>query len=127
MTRDIHLIFYPSPLFPAHWGLWIPSVGNPQIGKMVHVVGDVATGFEHQFKRNYSLITTTRRYDLVLLAKVDDKHVVDVPGNGEGSSDKNPADDIERKALTVPAPGKSLISASSQVGLLSHFLSCTIC
>jgi len=70
---------------------------------------------------------TTRRYDLVPLAKVDDKHVVDVPGNGEGSSDKNPADDIERKALTVPAPGKSLISASSQVGLLSHFLSCTIC
>jgi len=70
MTRDIHLIFYPSPLFPAHWGLWIPSVGNPQIGKMVHVVGDVATGFEHQFKRNYSLITTTRRYDLSSLPKL---------------------------------------------------------
>lgn len=110
MTREIYLVLYPSPLFLAHWGLFVPSAENSQLGKMIHVTGDVVNGFEHEFKRNYSLAKTTRRYNQILLATVDDKYVVDVPGDGSQSSDQAPADDIERKALTIPAPAKSLNS-----------------
>lgn len=125
MTRDIFLVVYHSPLFAAHWSLWVPSAKDPAIGKIIHVTGDAITGFDHEFKRNYSFADTLRKYSLIHLSSVEDKHVVDTPGDGSLSLDKDPVDDIERKALTVPAPGKSLLSAASQVSLaISRSLFC---
>lgn len=119
MTRDIYLIVYNSLLFPAHWTLWIPTKANPQIGKGIHVTGDAANGFQHEFKRNYDLSEEDRANRLFLLAQVDDRWVADVPGDGSFSVDTTPADDVETIALSVPAPGKSLrTSEGSAVSLL---------
>ena len=116
MAREVYLIIYHSPLFPAHWAFWIPSVESAKIGKKLHVFGDAAKGFEHEFQRNYSTAGTQRKHSLVLLANVEDKHIVDVPGDGSQSSDKTAADDIERQALAIPAPVKSLNPSADGVG-----------
>lgn len=114
--RKIYLIVYRSPLFPAHWSIWVPSLSNTDIGKRIQVTGDSAQGFEHEFVRNYNATGTKRQRSLFLLAEVDDKHVVDVPGDGTESIDTSAADDIERSALSIPAPGKSLRVTGSSVG-----------
>lgn len=111
--RDIYLIVYHSPMFPAHWAFWIPSISDPQVGKKIHVTGDSFRGFQHEFQRNYYPSTTGRTHSLILLASVEDQFVKDVPGNREFSVDTDAADDIEKKALEIPAPGKSLRSATS--------------
>jgi hypothetical protein len=116
MTREVYLIIYHSPLFPAHWALYVPSVNNPKVGKKIHVFGDVAKGFEHEFLRNYNPTGTQRRHSLVLLAEVEDQHVVDVPGDGSQSADKTATDGIEQMALSIPAPTKSLTSSIDEVG-----------
>lgn len=126
MTRDIYLIVYHSPLFPAHWALWIPSANNSQIGKKLHVFGDVANGFEHEFQRNYNPFNDQLKHSLVLLAEVEEKNVVDVPGDGSQTSDKNAMDDIERVALATLAPSKSLKASTDGVGHLFHVPSGTL-
>ncbi|KAF2123947.1 hypothetical protein P153DRAFT_327702 [Dothidotthia symphoricarpi CBS 119687] len=114
MPRAIYLVVFKSPLFPAHWGLWIPSAADPNIGKRIHASGDAATGFQIFFERNYDLVATRRRYQVLPLAQVLDQHVVDVEGDGSQWSDTTAHDYIEQVALSVPAPARSLISASSQ-------------
>lgn len=118
MVREISLLVYHSQLFPAHWGLWIPSAGNPTVGKVIHVTGDSFTGFGHELKRGYSTVNTDRKPGLFFLANVEDRHIVDTPVCGV---DTIAVDDIERIALATPAPAKSLNRASGEVGLLSRF------
>ncbi|TDL30184.1 hypothetical protein BD410DRAFT_893314 [Rickenella mellea] len=109
MTRDVFLIVYRSPVFPAHWALWIPSVDNTNVGKIINVIGDASSGFEHEFVRNHDLEEEShRRNDLVLLAKVNEEHIVDSLEDGSNVNDATAVDDIERKALEIPAPVKSL-------------------
>lgn len=112
MVRDISLLVYHSQLFPAHWGLWVPSAGNPTVGKVIHVTGDSFSGFGHELKRGYSTVNTDRKPDLFLLANVEDRHIVDTPVCGV---DTIAVDDIERIALATPAPVKSLNRASGEV------------
>ncbi|KAF2827132.1 hypothetical protein CC86DRAFT_466857 [Ophiobolus disseminans] len=115
MPRTVHLIVYNSPLFPAHWGLWIPQEdGDQNIGKLIHATGDARTGFQVAFKRNYDLGTTSRSYQLLPLAQVADQHVVDVKGDGSKGTDTIAHDYLEQVALSIPAPGRSLRSATSQ-------------
>lgn len=118
MTRKLFLIVYKSPLFPAHWSLWIPSLADPNIGKRIHVTGDVYSGFEHEFVRNYNLENDTRTQVSIMLGEVDDKHVVDDEDspdlkNDDEERDQTPRDRIEEIALEVPAPGPSMNSAST--------------
>jgi hypothetical protein len=122
MTRTIYLLVYNSPLFPAHWSLWIPSADNPDIGKRLHAIGDASAGFEIAFERNYDLTTDTRHYQILPLARVLDSHLVDVEGNGDPSTDQIAHDHIEDVVLSVSAPGRSLVAASSQVS--GVFLEC---
>src|ERR1700749_2017095 len=121
MPREIHIISYDSPIFPAHWALWIPSDRvndkGTKIGKVIHVTGDVFEGFVHEFKRNYVLEGTRRKYHSSLIATVPDASAVDVVGDGGLSMDRNAADAIERAALSIPAPAKSLLSFENSVGL----------
>ena len=124
MTRNIYLIVYGSPLFPAHWTLWIPTEANPQIGTGVHATGDVVNGFQHEFKRNYNLSEEDRAHRLFLLAQVEDQWVVDVPGDGSFSVDTTPTDGVETIALSVPAPGKSLRTSE---GSAVSALICILC
>jgi hypothetical protein len=122
-TRTIYLIIYNSPLFPAHWSLWIPSLHNPTIGKRLHAEGDPANGFHIIFERNYVLAADSRQHQCLPLAEVSDDHVVDVNGDGDGDgsegSNSIAHDDLERVLLSVPVPGASLVSSGVQVRDLS--------
>ncbi|PVI04890.1 hypothetical protein DM02DRAFT_725567 [Periconia macrospinosa] len=114
MPRNIHLLVYNSPIFPAHWALWIPSTAKPDVGKIINAEGDAANGFEIAFERNFDLAASGRRHQVILLGQVLDEHVVDVEGDGSQSTDTTARDYMEQVALSVPAPGPSLISVSSQ-------------
>jgi len=119
MPRTVYLLVFNSPLFPAHWGLWIPSVEKPNIGKLLNATGDAATGFEIGFERNYDLGAITLRHQILQLAEVLDHHVVDVTGDGSPAKDQTAHDYLEQVALRVPAPARSLVPAASEVRDLS--------
>ncbi|RDL39283.1 uncharacterized protein BP5553_03623 [Venustampulla echinocandica] len=114
--RPIYLVSYNNRLFPAHWGLWVPSyeageAGN--MGKVIHVEGDARNGFVHGFKRNYDMATSERAKELVLLGWTDSVNVVGGDNYGPLVIDTIATDVIERLALDVPAPGPSLRAAGS--------------
>ncbi|KAK2797569.1 hypothetical protein FQN49_008988 [Arthroderma sp. PD_2] len=52
MTRKVQFAINTSKGRPAHWGIFIPTTGMQGTGKIIHVVGSPATGFNLQFKRN---------------------------------------------------------------------------
>ncbi|CAL1700016.1 unnamed protein product [Somion occarium] len=97
MDRELSLVVYHSPLFPAHWALYIPSMTDPAIGKIVHVTGDARNG-------------------IIPLARISASHVVDVLSPSGllvyTAPDDNllalAVDNVERELLSIPAPGKSL-------------------
>jgi hypothetical protein len=72
---------------PAHWGIFIPTTGSATKGKMIHVVGNPATGFTLEFKRNYNIGQTTRAHELVELCQVADNLVNDAVSDGTPSAD----------------------------------------
>jgi hypothetical protein len=121
MPCTVYLVVYKSPLFPAHWGLWVlQKDGEQNIGKLIHATGDTRNGFPVAFKRNYDLGTTSRSYQLLPLAQVADQHVVDVKGYGRKGTDTIAHDYLEQVALSIPTPGRSLRSATSQVRCPSY-------
>lgn len=108
-TRPIYLLVFPSFLFPAHWSLFVPTLADPSAGKRIHVTGDVANGFRHEFGRGYTLGESMQQYKLLLIAEVKQGFVVDdVP---EGIDEGGAIDPMEGLALTIPAPTKSLVVA----------------
>jgi hypothetical protein len=123
ITRTVYLIVYNSPLFPVHWGLWIPSLHNPAIGKFLNAEGDAANGFEIIFQRNHTLDAdaTSRPRQCLPLAEVADCHVLDVDGDGGEGADSTARDELERVLLSVPAPGKSLLQVSENGSKVRHF------
>ncbi|OCK74426.1 hypothetical protein K432DRAFT_420310 [Lepidopterella palustris CBS 459.81] len=90
----------------------IPHVDNANVGKLIHASGDAAVGFQIQFERNYNLGATTRRHQIVPLAQVLDHYVLDVKGDGTLRHDY-----LEQVALSIPAPGRSSVSASTATWL----------
>ncbi|KAJ7288477.1 hypothetical protein C8J57DRAFT_517703 [Mycena rebaudengoi] len=122
--REIYLIIYHSPLFPAHWALWIPLPSDSDRGKRVHVTGDAAGGFAHEFSRNYRRSEDSRRHSVVLLGEVPDEWVVDDSPGPENAVDTEPQDELERVALGVPAPGKTLRVARGASSGRAQILNC---
>lgn len=118
MSRPVYLIVYSSPLFKAHWALWVPEYSSQASGrgKVIHVTGDPRTGFEHQFKRNYDINATDKAHMTVFLGNGDASRILDTPGDGYYTNDTAARDDLEHWALTVPAPGPSLRSSNATVG-----------
>ncbi|KAH8724355.1 hypothetical protein GQ44DRAFT_709032 [Phaeosphaeriaceae sp. PMI808] len=113
MPRNVYLLVFNSPLFPAHWSLWVPSTENPKVGKRLHATGDAASGFQIAFERNFNLDRDTRTHQIILLAQAEDQHVVDVSEDGGERMDNTAYDTLEEVALQVRAPGPSLASSSS--------------
>ncbi|TVY14659.1 hypothetical protein LARI1_G005936 [Lachnellula arida] len=112
MPRPVYLIIYHSPIFAAHWALWIPSYEEEVIGKtgkIINVQGSPSEGFAHEFERNYDLASETRRHSVKLLSLVDSKNIIDT--TGDYSTDNTAIDILESSALTIKAPGPSLRSA----------------
>lgn len=116
MSREVYLIRYPSHPFKDHWGLWIPSTTNEHVGTIIHVEGDVRNGFTHGVKRSYDLREDSRAKRFDLLGRVPAGHVHDdSSSDGEIETfDTDPRDDIERTALSIPAPGPSMNSATNK-------------
>jgi len=116
MSRPVYIVIFHSPMFAAHWALWIPSYENEtakDVGRMIHVEGSPANGFTLEFRRNYDLSLTSRPKSVLFLCWVDAAKVVEVPG--DYTKDTTPADVIDQWALSVMAPGPSLRSASASV------------
>ncbi|KAH6674070.1 hypothetical protein B0J14DRAFT_30556 [Halenospora varia] len=114
MPRPVYLLIYHSPVFAAHWALWVPTFEKEIIGttgKLINVQGDPSQGFAHEFERKYDLKDTTRSHSLKLLYLVDSDKISD--WTGECIIDSTPTDHIERLACTVEAPGPSLRPASA--------------
>ncbi|KAG8679437.1 hypothetical protein FRC11_003739, partial [Ceratobasidium sp. 423] len=77
-TRKVYLISYDSPFFPAHWIMFIPSASDPVIGTGIHVTGDAAGGFEHEFKRNYDHKESKRTHAVIPLGDVASGYIADL-------------------------------------------------
>lgn len=113
----------------------ISNVSNPdpdpntKIGNIINVTGNVHSGFEHEFIRNYNLGTEGRTYTRIFIGEVDGDYLTttttttneDNNNNTQGGSneqnqgeesDKIPHTKLEEIALSVPAPGPSLNSVS---------------
>lgn len=111
MSRPAYLIVYHSPIFAAHWAMWIPAVeegAERSVGKILQVEGSASEGFTYDIVRNHDLDVCSRRKSLVPLCSVDTVHVDDVEG-----------DVLERLALSVPPPNASLRPAGDTVILMS--------
>ncbi|KFY16625.1 hypothetical protein V491_05279 [Pseudogymnoascus sp. VKM F-3775] len=117
MSRPVYLIVYPSPLFPAHWALWLPYYTNgseESVGKYINILGDSSTGFSLDIRRAYDLTTTSSKKSQILLCQVDAHHIVDVADPWSPKS--TPVDAVEQVASNVHPPGTSLRSAGSADG-----------
>ncbi|KAG8742175.1 hypothetical protein FRC10_001931 [Ceratobasidium sp. 414] len=115
--RSVYLLVFRSPVFPAHWALWIPRLDNPHVGKIISAVGDPSTGFVHEFQRNFSPASPSSMLPVLLCSTVESNHIVDGELGQEPTTDANAIDSLEDMALTVPAPGKSLNSVPADSGV----------
>ncbi|RYP70655.1 hypothetical protein DL769_004901 [Monosporascus sp. CRB-8-3] len=115
--RTLYLLSYIlSPLFPAHWSVWVPyraSDGTAsKKGTRLHVTGDSRNGFAHDFDRDYDPDEDDRRPRAGAAARIEERHVVDPPTPG-GAGAHGAYNLLERVALSIPAPGPSMRAASS--------------
>ncbi|KFY00869.1 hypothetical protein O988_03073 [Pseudogymnoascus sp. VKM F-3808] len=104
MSHPVYLIVYRSPIFAAHWALWVPVItdgAEGTVGKVLQVEGSASEGFAYEIMRNHDLGACSRRKSLVPLCSVDAAYV-----------DDKEEDTLERLALSVPPPTPSLRSAS---------------
>ena len=95
MTQPLYVLVYPSPLFAAHWSLWLAhtdaSGHESHIGHRIHVTGDRLNGFEYEYIQDYNIQEDERKpkvftiglisstlleskvQDKVMLTNIDDK------------------------------------------------------
>lgn len=108
MPRTIYLAVFSNGAHPAHQAVFIPTRNSGDLGdygKLIHVTGNVATGFFLQFKRNYNFAETRRNYEIIPLATVEDQCIKDTPG--AFVEDTIARDRLESVATTVTPPGPS--------------------
>ena len=111
----IKVIVYHSRLFKAHWAILVPDQGNSHTTTKIQVTGSLAAGFKHEFQRRYNPEGTGRGHSLYELGSVPKKAVAPVEEGTIDEMDTKTAarNRLEQIALTVPAPGPRLRSASS--------------
>jgi hypothetical protein len=134
MLRPIYLQITHSPLFPAHWAVYVPYASSlsacplPPLsqtkGKLLNATGDPSTGFIHEIRRFYK---PGGGETSLLIGQVDELHVADDTGGGgrevleEGQERITPKDKLEKLALEVEAPGKSLVGYTDVLGPVCRF------
>jgi hypothetical protein len=133
-TREIYHVAFSNGWRNAHWAIFIlspdavplpvpPSTSDtatvkssvtdsttssiPSTGHIIHVIGNKATGFTLEFKRNYSFLDQERRFVITSLGSVSAKFIRERPyDKGKGAvSDATPTDRMEMYATMVKAPG----------------------
>ncbi|KAG6915315.1 hypothetical protein DXG01_012176 [Tephrocybe rancida] len=119
--RDFFLIVYRNRLFAAHWSIWIPNavqLEGEDLGKVIHVTGNPVTGFVHEVKRGYDMSATRRDHVFVLLGKINSDLIIDQREEAIITAGVDlpiePIDMIEKLALSVPAPKKTLKSIDDE-------------
>src|SRR6266480_6414785 len=101
MPRQIFLLVFPAAGASkingtrAHWAILVPESGSSTKGTVIHVVGTPFTGYGLEFKRNYDVIETSRKYYQLPLAMADGKHVQDYQGGTAQSKDITPLNTME--------------------------------
>lgn len=118
MTRTLYLAIYSNGRKPAHVAVFIPTGDQGDKGKIIHVVGNPATGFFLQFKHNYDFVLDDRKYQIITLATVEDRLAKDTVGNGEPGEDTIARDRLESAATVVQPPGRSANPFDSSVGAI---------
>ncbi|KAG8671040.1 hypothetical protein FPOAC2_04356 [Fusarium poae] len=111
----LHLAIHSGGTFKNHWGYFIRSGDDPNLGNIIHVVGDVKNGFEFEVKRNHDFETTSPApLHVIPLQWVDGRFFNEAMlNNGHQELDDKPACPFERSVYKVKPPTGSLNSARS--------------
>lgn len=117
---DLYLLcFIPSPLFHAHWSIFVPSQAEPQRGTVINVRGDPLHGFVHEFQRGYIPTEDPDKPPFVTKLSSVTESVARPDGPSQPGTDATAYTELERLALSIAAPGPSLgRGASKDVSLL---------
>lgn len=112
---DVFLLCYlPSPLFHAHWALFVPDPERPQRGTMLNVRGDPLHGFVHEFERGYVPSEDPEKPPAVLKLGAISERLIRAEGAAPDGKDATAYNELERLALSVDAPGRSLGRGASK-------------
>ncbi|KAG8162714.1 hypothetical protein KVR01_007192 [Diaporthe batatas] len=116
-TVDIFLLCYlPSPLFHAHWAVFVPDQARPTCGTVVNVRGDPLNGFAHEFERGYIPSEDPEKPPKVLNLGAIAKNLIEFERPVPDGKDATACNQLERLALSVDAPGRSLGRGASKDG-----------
>lgn len=108
-TVDIFLLCYlPSPLFHAHWAICVPDQAKPTCGTVLNVRGDAFKGFVHEFERGYIPSEDQDKPPKVLKLGAIEKSLIEFEDAAPDGKDTTACNRLERLALSVDAPGRSL-------------------
>lgn len=106
---DLYLLcFIPSPLFHAHWSIFIPYQANPRRGTVLDVRGDPLNGFVHEFERGYIPSEDPDKPPFMTKLGASRDTLVRSHHYMEAGIDVIAHTELERLALSIPAPGPSL-------------------
>lgn len=112
---DIFLLCYlPSPLFHAHWAVFVPDQARPNCGTVLNVRGDPLHGFVHEFERGYNPSEDPEKPPAVFKLGTIAKSLVESERNAPDGKDATAYNQLERLALTIDAPGRSLGRGASR-------------
>lgn len=121
--RPVYVLIPPSPLFSAHWSLFIPDSEDSSCGRRIHVSGDRFNGFKLEMIRGYDVslhrgLNLSRRFRIGNVSQPecgtfngpsrgpDDAQKDE--DEGGGYVDNHATDELESVCLEVEAPGPSL-------------------
>lgn len=114
-TVDIFLLCYlPSPLFHAHWAIFVPDQARPQCGTVLNVRGDPLHGFIHEFERGYVPSEDPEKPPMVLKLGTIAERLVRSEDTARDGKDATAHNQLERLALSIDAPGPSLGRGASK-------------
>lgn len=121
---DLYLLCYiPSPSFHAHWSIFIPDQADLQLGTVINVRGDPLNGFVHEFERGHIPGENPDKPPFMTKLGALEDTIVRPHHSVEAGMDAVACTELERLALSIPAPGPSLgRSASKDVSLHSRLI-----
>ena len=132
-VRTLYVLVPPSPLFAAHWSLFLPDrhdsaqqsaqQAETTNGRRIHVSGDRLNGFTLEIVRGYDVnkhqAVSSRQYSIGSIGEQHLRTQDSMQGEnanrvwkdedeGGGYIDNQPLDDFEQVCVGVKAPGPSL-------------------
>jgi hypothetical protein len=108
------LCYLPSPLFHAHWAVFVPEQARPKCGTVLNVRGDPLNGFVHEFERGYIPSEDPEKPPAVLKLGTIAISLIQSQKTAPDGKDKTACNQLERLALSIDAPGRSLGRGASR-------------